>query len=252
MKEGQKNGRIQSDEKLFAIIDALYELDRAGVTELSQFLEMPKSTVHKHLKSLQSNDYVVNDEGEYRLSFLFLKFGGAVRHSNRMCTQAIDTVQELATQTDKLATFAIREQDRGIITYYYNDKYDVDAAYVGKMFVLHQNAAGKAILSAMSDEEIDRVVEETGLPPATENTIQDRGTLLAEIETIRDEGFASSVEERQRGVQSISAVVKNDDRGDIGALSLSGPVIGRNKSQTKEEYVEIVVDLARELELKLL
>jgi DNA-binding IclR family transcriptional regulator len=244
-------GQVKSDETLFAIIEELHRKKAAGVTELSSSIGLPKSTIHRHLKTLEKHRYVLNVEGEYKLSFKFLMLGGAVHHSNRLCSTAIEFVHELADRSNKLATFAIKEYNQGIFTYRFNDKYDIKAAYTGRKFYLHQNAAGKAMLATLSDEEIEQIIATQGLPAETENTITDSDALFEELETIRKRGFAVSVGERMRGAQSISTTVYDDSNDDIGALSLTTPVGSISKSQIQEQYAEIVMDLAGELEFKL-
>lgn len=244
-------GRVKSDETLFDIVEEIHRKKTAGVTELSNSVGLPKSTIHRHLKTLEKHKYVLNVEGQYRLSFKFLMLGGAVHHSNRLCSTAIDFVQELADRSNKLATFALKEYNRGIYTYRFNDKYDIEAAHTGKRFYLHQNAAGKAILATLSDKEIDQIVTTQGLPTETENTITDRDALFEELETIRERGFAVSIGERKRGAQSISTAVCDISNGDIGALSLTTPVGSISKNQIQERYAEMVMDLAGEFEFKL-
>lgn len=246
-----KGGQVKSDETLFNIIEELHREKTAGVTELSDSIDLPKSTIHRHLKTLEKHKYVLNTNGEYKLSFKFLMLGGAVHHSSQLCSAAIDFVNELADKSNKLATFAVKEYDRGIYTYRFNDKYDIKAAYTGTKFYLHQNAAGKAMLATLSDKKIDRIIAAQGLPAETENTITNPDTLFRELETIRERGFAVSVGERKRGAQSISTAVCDTSNGEIGALTLTAPIGSISKNQIQERYAEMVMDLAGELKFKL-
>jgi DNA-binding IclR family transcriptional regulator len=59
-------------------------------------------------------------------------------------------------------------------------------------------------------------------------------------------GWAESVEERQKGVASVSAPVYEDGRV-IAAVSVSGPV-GRTSRSPGRRYAEAVVDAARAVE----
>jgi DNA-binding IclR family transcriptional regulator len=244
-------GKIKSDETLLAIIEGLQELDRAGVTELSTYLELTKSTVHKHLKTMEEHGYVVNMDGTYRLSFRFLTLGGVVRNSNRLCTAAYEPVREVAEVTDTITTFAICEHNRGYFTYQLNNKYDMNVVNIGSVFFLHQNAAGKAMLAEFPDDTVELIVTECGLPARTENTITDQDALFEEIERIRDQGFAMSVAERVEGVQSLSAAIEDPETGEFGAISISTPATRATGSQIGDKYAEEIMDRATEIELNL-
>ncbi|WP_082146831.1 helix-turn-helix domain-containing protein [Halostagnicola sp. A56] len=78
-------GIVKSDQTLFTIIEALDHLGQAGVTDLANYTGKSKSSVHKHLKTLDKGHYVVKDRGQYRLSFKFLHFGGSVRSNCSIC-----------------------------------------------------------------------------------------------------------------------------------------------------------------------
>jgi IclR family transcriptional regulator, acetate operon repressor len=44
---------VKSTETTFEIIEALMDLDGAGVTELANYLDLPKSNVHNYLSTLR-------------------------------------------------------------------------------------------------------------------------------------------------------------------------------------------------------
>jgi len=43
---------IQTIDRTFGIVEAMIELEGAGVTELANHVDLPKSTVHHHLLTL--------------------------------------------------------------------------------------------------------------------------------------------------------------------------------------------------------
>lgn len=56
---------VQSTVNTFAIVEALRELDGAGVSELAAYLDIPKSTVHNYLSTLEQEEYIVKEDGAY-------------------------------------------------------------------------------------------------------------------------------------------------------------------------------------------
>jgi DNA-binding MarR family transcriptional regulator len=75
-RSSNQAGRVKSNQTLFQIINKLWELEEAGVTELAGHIGITKGAVHKHLKSMEDENFVVNKNGSYRLSVKFLTIGG--------------------------------------------------------------------------------------------------------------------------------------------------------------------------------
>ena len=63
-------------------------------------------------------------------------------------------------------------------------------------------------------------------------------------------GWAESVEEREKGVASVSAPVRDEQHRVVAAVSVSGPV-GRTTRQPGRRYARAVVEAAREIEATL-
>jgi DNA-binding IclR family transcriptional regulator len=242
---------IKSDETLFKILEVLMDRGNVGVTELATELDLSKSAVHKHLQSLERNEFVVNDEGSYSLGFKFLTYGRYAQRHNRLSRIAGDTIYQLSEETDRLVTLAVREHNRGVFVYRLNDKYNLSDANGCQEFYLHQNASGKAILSRLSDEDIESIIRQRGLPPATDDTITDRDELTTEINEVRERGYATSVSELAEGAQSVAASLLDPKTGQLAAISISGPISAGDSSSICEEHRELVVDATRELELKM-
>lgn len=51
---------------------------------------------------------------------------------------------------------------------------------------LHATAAGKAYLAHLPREEVDRIVDDVGLPADTESTISGPEALLEQLKTVRE------------------------------------------------------------------
>jgi DNA-binding IclR family transcriptional regulator len=96
-------------------------------------------------------------------------------------------------------------------------------ARTGTFYYMHATASGKAILAERSRDYVDDVIETWGLPAKTENTITSESELFAELERVRERGYAIDEEEFTDGLRSIGKVVTDPDGSVLGALSVSGP-----------------------------
>ena len=94
---------------------------------------------------------------------------------------------------------------------------------VGKRIPLICSGVGKALLADMHDEEIRRIWDESEKNPLTEHTITNFETLMDEIHTIRQRGYATDNEENELGIRCIAATIITANRPPQYAFSISAP-----------------------------
>ena len=108
---------------------------------------------------------------------------------------------------------------------------------VGSKYNMHNSATGKAVLSRLSEERVQDIIEEHGLPETTERTITSEDELLAEIGRIRERGYAVNDEELKSGYRSIAVPVFGIDEEVIGAFSVGGPAYRFDLNQPRVDNV---------------
>ncbi len=252
MDEDHPPGTIQSDFTVLAIMERLKEQDGAGVTELAEDLGLSKSTVHKHLKSLESNRFVRNDDGTYELTLRLLEYGGYVRDRNRIYRFGRPRAEELANETGEMVFLLVREGNTGSFLFRTSNRYGLQNVIpLGQQPYLHQNAAGRAMLAECDDEEIEAYIAETGLPEAMEKTITDPESLWDAIEGVREQGFAVGRGERFEGIRAITAPVVDELTGAVGAIGIVVPDDTVVAGKLESEYAEQIIHAAREISLQM-
>lgn len=238
---------VKSARTAFEIIEYIHEQDGAGLGELAEQLDFAKSTIHGYLATLESLEYLVSDGGEYHLSLKFLYHGTAARNSVPLSGLADETLFTLAQESSLVAWLVVEEHGRAV----YLDRVMSDEAVrtygrISKRTHLHGPAAGKVILAHLPDSRVRDIVDSYGLPARTEHTITDEETLLEELSTVRQQGYATSEHEVALGVQSVAAPVHH--RGTVlGAVSVSGTSNQVDEETFGTELPELVTDAAADL-----
>jgi len=241
---------VKSVETTFKVLDALKDLDGAGVTELARHLDIPKSTVHNYLSTLEQEEYIVNRDGVYKVGLRFLELGAYARHREKLFKIAKPEVDRLASETGELANILVEEHGRGSYLYRARgDKAVQVKAHVGTRVPLHTTALGKTILAHMSTEEIDAIVDRHGLGGEASKSISTREELEAELADVRERGVAFDDEERLEGLRCVAAPVLNHDNEVIGAISVSGPTNRFRGDRFREELPQKVLEVANVIEL---
>jgi DNA-binding IclR family transcriptional regulator len=244
--------RIRATERALAIIEALQELDRATVTEIAEWTELPKTTVYNHLDTLRTKDYVIKENKEYRTGLRFLTVGGKVRAQMDLYQVTKPEVKKLAGETGELANLIVEEGGWGVYLYRESGGQAVHLdSYVGKRQRLHGTAFGKAILAFMPDGRVDEIIDCHGLAARTEKTITNRAELKNELEVIRDRGYAYDDGEGHEGLRCVAAPIMTQENVVLGGVSVSGPVSRIDGERFRKEIPDLVLSAANVIEINL-
>jgi DNA-binding IclR family transcriptional regulator len=236
---------IKSTDKSLRILEVLHELGTARVTELADYLDLNKGTVHHHLSTLEQREYIVKEGAEYKPALRLFEMGTQTRRQTEVYPIAKEEVDDLAAQTGEMANLMVEEHGRGIYIYISRGEQAVQLdTKIGSQQHLHTCALGKSILAHMSDERYQDVIERHGLPAKTQNTVTDREKLETQLDTIRDRGIAFDGEERTEGIRCVAAPITDTNENLIGAVSVSGPSTRMDGDRFKEEIPEIVENTA--------
>jgi DNA-binding IclR family transcriptional regulator len=95
--------------------------------------------------------------------------------------------------------------------------------WVGRSFGLHASAGGKLVYAALEDAELDALLRDAGLERYTERTLASHDALHAEIQRVRRQGYAESIDELEHGLSSIGVPVEPVVRGVALSVGVSGP-----------------------------
>lgn len=246
-------GGINAVRTSLRIVHTLGEADGSvGVSELARELDLPVSTVHSHLTTLEDCEYVTKHGSEYDLGYRFLEIGGHIRHGSRLFEYAKPKVDQLAEEFGDKVSLCV--YDHGLIAHTYiakgEEAIETDT-FTGIRLPPHSSAAGKAILAHLPEAERREVLDRRGLPQDGPNTITDRETLLAELEEIRDDGVAFDRQERLEGIRSVAAPIPRDGDRPDAAISVSAPVSRMAGVRFDRTIPERVRNIAETIRIKL-
>lgn len=242
---------LQGVERAFKIVNYLKENGPTTVSELKTAMDLPKSTAYIHLKTLYETGYVYKEDHNYRLSLHFLEHGAAVRQQFDVYDIAKPEINELAKETGEVANLGVEEDGQRVLVYINEGGNAIyDNAQTGEFTNMHWTSLGKAILAYSPRKQIDKVIDNHGLPAATKHTIEDRSDLYQELNTIRDRGYALEDEEHRANIRAVAVPILQDEHA-IAAVSVSGPKTRFSDERIETELLESLRDKANIIELRL-
>lgn len=94
---------------------------------------------------------------------------------------------------------------------------------VGSRVPLHCTASGKMFLSAMSREQVHRILGKSRLPRYTSRTIVDLSTLERQLPKIRRQGYSTDVGEFMEGSVGFAVPVLDGNGRIVATVTIHGP-----------------------------
>lgn len=243
---------VQTARTMFDIVERLTEQEGASLSALAADLDYAKSTIHRHLRTLEDLGYVVERDDGYHVGLQFLEVGVTARNSYRGYDLVQEKVAEIADVTGERAQFFVEEHATAVyVTRSVGDQAVRTDPGIGSRVPLYATAAGKAILSEFSEPELSDMFERMSFEPLTEYTITDPAELRAELETVRERGYSFNREESLAGTNAAGVSICGPDGDVIGALSVTGPSHRLKGERFEAELPDLLLGAANELELNI-
>lgn len=219
--------RVQVLERAFDILDVLADhASELALSELSQRLHLHRSTVHRLLVVLEGSRYVERNgaSGKFRLGSKLVELGTKVVARLDLPGLAKPFLAQLVRETGETAHMGIlREGEVVSITNVESSHTLRTPATVGRRTPAHCSSLGKSLLAFLSDEELDHFIQDIGLKRYTANTITMPDALKAELQCVRERGYAVDEEEFEEGLKCIGAPVRDPFGEVVAAISIAGP-----------------------------
>jgi DNA-binding IclR family transcriptional regulator len=237
---------VQAVNHCLQLIEALAGNEGSrGVTELSAELGLAKSTIYKLLQTLLRRGYAVQDlaTGRYRLGLKFLELGGVIQAGLSIRTIGHAHLQALMEATHETAQLGILEGGEVI----YADKIDCARTIrmysrVGRRSPLHCTALGKILLAHQPESRIREILGRR-LERFTPKTITTPRALRAELQQVREQGYAVDDEEFEEGLRCLAAPARDYTGAVVASLGIAGPA-ARFEPAQRPEMIKLLKDAA--------
>lgn len=214
---------VQSIERAFSVLRSLTS-GPAGVTEISDRIGLPKSTVSRLLSTLEELGAVeqVTAGGDYRIGVAMLELAAAARPGRSIVSLARPHMAELMRLTGEAAGVSIPDGTDML----YLDQITPDSElqvrdWTGHRIPFHAVPSGQVVLAV--DSDLLRTVSAAPMHRFTPRTLTAAGPLRERIEGVRQQGYAWAFEEFAEGMNSVAAAVVTDDGRAVAALHVYGP-----------------------------
>jgi IclR family KDG regulon transcriptional repressor len=197
-----------------------------GVTEISEALNLYKSTVFDILKTYENRGLMKKDEKtqKYQLEIKLIQIISAILNKMNLKQVALPFMEKLSKKYDESVHLTIAVDDNAFpILMIESTKLLRSFISLGENVPLYCTASGKTILANWPAEKFDFYIKKQELIKRTQNTITDINLLREEMKKILERGYAINNCEHEEEIRCISAPIRNYNKKVLAAISVTGP-----------------------------
>jgi len=245
---------VKTVDRLVRIVDSFTSQLSWTLTDLSEDLDLPKSTLHRFLRSLEAHGILRQDEEskQWRLGYHLFVWGNLAQRSTALWDIAKPVMRDLVADTGETVLLTVYDARAVVCVEKVESSHSVRLALdAGSRRPPHAGASSKILMAHLPEEEIEEIIESQGLPKLCANTITDKEELDAELDRIRELGYAQSVEETDLGAWGVATPIRDWDGSVIAAIGVAGPT-SRFGEQVREKYVSCCEEASRRISSALL
>jgi DNA-binding IclR family transcriptional regulator len=187
---------IQSIERAIAVLELFKNNKQLGLAEITQLIGLSKTTIHTIIKTLEEKNLLRQDKDikKYRLGYSILELGLKQNTELDINRNALGPLQKLSNDLKKICSLGIWDNNSILVTIRSIPHFTYVHAFLsvqpGPRLPAYCTTFGKAILSFMQKEAVEKYLNEVELLPFTPNTITDKDSLIEELGQIRKRGYS--------------------------------------------------------------
>lgn len=215
---------IQSVQRAIDIMNTFNEdVHELSLKEISEKLDLSKSTVHGIISTLLKNSYLEQNEknSKYSLGPAFIEKSFIVNEDvllKNVGHKYLSKISEEFSVTVNL--FIYKSEHLNLIDRVQSNSMYYSITTSVTKIPLNASASGKLALAYSKDINIDKIFDKKLLYKYTNSTIIDRETLIEEIHEIRKNGYSLEKSEVELGIYCISVPIFKVNNEFIGTVSI--------------------------------
>ncbi|WP_171173351.1 IclR family transcriptional regulator [Ruegeria sp. HKCCD8929] len=240
---------LQSLDRALGLLVAVARAGRSTLTDLSQGLEIPAATTHRILTTLQKHDFVAFDEDtqEWLVGIEAYRTGSAYLRRASLTEIGQPIMRALMEQTGETANLAVPDGGEVVFIGQVETQNPIRAFFSpGTRTPMHASGTGKAILAALSEDRIRKLLQGNGLTPFTANTLATPQALFEDLARTGERGWSFDADERHEGMSCIGSAIFDENGQPCAGISISGPS-SRFTPEQVALFGPLVADAAAEI-----
>ena len=220
------DGFVQSLARGLAVI-AAFDAEHPSMTlsETARRASMSRAAARRFLRTLEQLGYVRSDGRAFALTPQVMRLGFAYLSSQTLPDVAQPHLRALAEQVHESTSVAVLDGDDIVYVARRATRRIMNVAIgVGTRFPAYATSMGRVLLAGFTDAELDTFLARAPLERLTPSTMHQPTQLRAEIERVRQQGYAVVDQELELGLRSLAVPIHDGQGAVIAAANISTSV----------------------------
>ena len=240
-------GTIQSLDRALDVLDALARSNGLTLSDLAKELDQSPATMHRVLSTLEARQIVeVSPQTQaWHIGAMAFRLGSAFLRRSSVAERSRPAMHELMQATNETSNLGVERNGEVMFIGQVETNESIRAFFPpGTMSPMHASGIGKALLSCYSETRLDRFLRKQTLDQFTDKTVSSAATLKADLQLVRQRGWAFDDEEKTKGMRCVAAPIIDLYGEAVAGISVSGPT-----HRMPESAIETIGTLVRDAAL---
>jgi IclR family KDG regulon transcriptional repressor len=221
-----KKATVRAAERALDILLCFVDASQLGLMEIAERTGLNKSTVFRLLATLEAKGFIKRDpqSEKYRLGFRVWELSANLDQSDDPAVLFLPEMERLRDDLDETVSLYVRDGKERVRIQAVESRQAIRrVAPIGARMPLAVGASSKVLMAYADEEAVSELLSSSDWPVNL-----NRDQYRRQLERIREDGFAISVEEREAGTAAVSVPVFSKRGELVAALAVSGPVSRMN------------------------
>ncbi|WP_050475630.1 IclR family transcriptional regulator [Herbaspirillum rhizosphaerae] len=246
---------VNSVEKSMRVLMAFDGQQRQlSLSQIAALTGFDLSTAQRFTYTLMTLGYLTKDEEvrKYELAPKVLNFAYHYLTSSELVRRATPYLQQLSQETEETTNLTILDGPDVVFVQRIVSRNVLNPNVVtGTRLPAYCTASGLAIMSTLSEAEVDDILDHTDLKMYTPFTIADRDKIKQRLAKFREQGYAHIREEYFFGDISTAAVITDSRIGRaVGAVNLAITTARWSGDADERRHADLVMSAARVISIQ--
>lgn len=219
------------------------------LSDVARKTGLPRAAAGRFLKTLVALEYASFDGREYRLRPRVLELGMAYFSSFSFIEIANPILEAAAKRAEEPCSMGVLDGTELVYVARHtaNRMMSISIA-LGNRYPATSTSLGRVLLGALSDAELDALLDKAEIRQVTPMTVTDRSKLREMIVKGRSDGYCTADGQLEVGIRSIAVPVRGRDGKIIAAINMGVPATRHTMESLVTHLLPILRDAAAEIE----
>ncbi|WP_186332137.1 IclR family transcriptional regulator [Bordetella genomosp. 13] len=226
--------------------------DGLSLVQLSERLQLPKTSLFSLLRSLEAGGYVESANGHHRLGPASYEMAAIIQERNGFPANVRSLLEQLHGASEETVMLAVPQRDGAELVYVAvieSDSWLRFRASVGARRPLHAASTGLVMLAFSTPAQQQAYAARAAMEPVTANSLTSRKALLDELKKTRAQGYVMRVSGSVEGATGLGAPVFGRDGALVAAVGLAGLTVRLERNA--ERLLSLILQAGEQMSRKL-